>query len=68
MTNPDTAAWWQRLEQLATVGPDADEFEEAERFIAAAERMTNAAREYLRPKAVSPCRARLMRYPVTAKA
>jgi hypothetical protein len=36
-------------------------------FIAAAEKLTAAARELLRPRAVSPSHARLMRYPMTAK-
>jgi hypothetical protein len=64
---PGTAAWWNRLEQLATVGPDPDDYEAAERFIAEAERMTNAARALIDPGAVSPAKARLMRYPITPK-
>lgn len=66
MIHPNTA-WWQELERLATVGPQADEYEAAEAFIAEAEKMTNAARELLRPRAVTPSRARLMRYPITPK-
>lgn len=62
---PFTAADWQRLTVLAANGPKDGEYAEAEAFIAAAERLTNAAREIIRPRAVSPSRARLLRYPVT---
>lgn len=60
------ATWWDRLSELATNGPADNELAEAEAFIAEAERMTNSARELLRPRAVSPCRAKLMRYPAMA--
>jgi ABC-type Fe2+-enterobactin transport system substrate-binding protein len=36
--------WWQRLERLAAVGPAPGEEAEAEEFIAAAEKMMNAAK------------------------
>jgi hypothetical protein len=63
VTYPNTA-WWDQLCDLADNGPREGEYAEAERFIAEAERMVNAARELLRPKAVTPSRARLMRYPI----
>ena len=67
MTQPDTASWWKRLSDLAANGPAPGDNAEVEEFITDVERLTNAARELLRPRAVSPCRARLMRYPVTPK-
>lgn len=62
MTTPDSA-WWDRLTDLATNGPRDDELEEAERFLAEAERLTAIAKQWLRPRAVSPAQARIMRYP-----
>lgn len=64
MTYLDTA-WWHRLEQLATVGPEPGEYAEADKFLADAEAMVNAARELIKPRAVSPAKARLQRFPVT---
>jgi hypothetical protein len=55
----DTASWLDRFTELV----DSGDYAEAERQLAAAEAVTNVARELIRPRAVSPCRARLMRYP-----
>jgi hypothetical protein len=66
MIHPDSAAW-ARLTDLAANGPQPGEFEAAAAFIAECERLTNAAREQIKPRAVSPSQARLMRYPVTPK-
>jgi hypothetical protein len=59
---PDSE-WFARLTELATNGPRDDELQDAERFIAEAERLTNLAKGLLRPGAVSPAKARLMVYP-----
>ena len=68
MTYTDSP-WWQRLEHLATVGPEPDDLEEAKRFIEEADAMTAAAKALLHPGALTPAKrqAQLMKYPVTPK-
>jgi hypothetical protein len=67
VTRPDTA-WGERLERLATTGPQPGEREAAAAFISECERLTAAARGLIHPTgAVSPAKARLMRYPITPK-
>lgn len=52
---------WHRLEKLANGGPQVHA--QAEAVIAEAERLTAAAKALLHPGAVSPAKARMMRYP-----
>jgi hypothetical protein len=65
VTRHDIANWWERLGELATNGPKPGEYAEAEPFIAEAERLIGAARELLRPRAVTPSHARLLVNPVS---
>jgi hypothetical protein len=58
---------WDRLCQLAAVGPAPGEYAAAEAFISECERLTSLARNQIRPRTVSPVKAVLMRYPSTAK-
>jgi hypothetical protein len=67
VTHLNTAAW-ERLCELATRGPEPGQFAEAEAFIAEAEALTNAARALINPCAVSPAKARILRYPITPRA
>lgn len=67
MTDPFTASDCDRLCDLADYGHMPGNYAETGRFIAAAERITNAAREILRPKAATPSHARILRYPIAPK-
>lgn len=64
MTPETPTAWWDRLTELAANGPKPGEEAEAEEFIAAAEKMTAAAKALMQPRALTPAKAaQLMRYP-----
>jgi hypothetical protein len=62
MTPPDTAAWWTEVQRLIAAG----DYAHADLLISDAERAVNAAKALIRPRAVSPAKARLQRF-VAAK-